>query len=534
MKTGKSKKADSFMYCQGMRMMDVAAYVYMFLLLGVYPLVYDDHYFNITITKYHFFMFASGVYLILAILGYIVEANMRQYYHYKPLLTESISKKRYFRPEFWMLAFLMANLFAWFCAPDKKDAFYGTQGRHMGLLAYFILAAVFLLLAFRYRPHMVCFVVFSASSAFAYIVAICQHMENDFLDLKYHIAENQYTKFISTFGNINIYACFLSISIPVFLAVYVFAKEWYYRMIAGTMLVVGGINILISNSDSVFVGLFAGFFVLGILAYMQGRLRYFCSGVFWVMMGNLILGVINRYAVTRYDEKRGGLAIVLNRLDFALFACIVVLVVYLLVRLAGKVWRNKLESLNKKKVVWIFCSACAVFFVVFVIFGIKSGSSFFRFDDKWGSYRGYIWRKIVEVYGDAPAVNKLFGYGNETVRVTLKSVCYNEMVSVTGKVYDNAHNELLQYLFTLGIVGLLSYLGLVISSVVYMIKNAHRHIWICVCIGATVSYFAQSILNLNQPITTPYFFAFLAMGVGTVNYCKRLEEIGQDVGSSHS
>ena len=76
-----------------------------------------------------------------------------------------------------------------------------------------------------------------------------------------------------------------------------------------------------------------------------------------------------------------------------------------------------------------------------------TGSSLLTFNDKWGSYRGYIWRKIVEVYGDAPFVNKLFGYGNESVRVTLKAACYNEMVQVTGKVYDNAHNELLQYLF---------------------------------------------------------------------------------------
>ena len=47
----------------------------------------------------------------------------------------------------------------------------------------------------------------------------------------------------------------------------------------------------------------------------------------------------------------------------------------------------------------------------------------------------------MEVYGDAPFVNKLFGYGNESVRVTLKAACYNEMVQVTGKVYDNAHTS---------------------------------------------------------------------------------------------
>ena len=109
--------------------------------------------------------------------------------------------------------------------------------------------------------------------------------------------------------------------------------------------------------------------------------------------------------------------------------------------------------------------------------------------------------------------------------MTLKAACYNYMVHLTLKVYDNAHNELLQYLFTTGIVGLLSYLALVGSSIVYMFKHAKEHAWISVCLAATVGYFAQSILNLNQPITTPLFFVFMAMGVGTVNYCRRVKEL---------
>ena len=58
-----------------------------------------------------------------------------------------------------------------------------------------------------------------------------------------------------------------------------------------------------------------------------------------------------------------------------------------------------------------------------------------------------------------------------------------------------------------------------------MFKHAKEHAWISVCLAATVGYFAQSILNLNQPITTPLFFVFMAMGVGTVNYCRRVKEL---------
>lgn len=521
----KTKKSDNVEYCRGIRVMDVAMYVFALLVFGVYPLIYDDHYFNITITKYHFFLYAAGIYLALALISYIVEASLKNYYKYDSLLVVDTGKRRFLRPEFYAIVFLMANFFAWICADNKKDAFYGLQGRRMGLGMYLVLMIVFVVVAQRVRPHMIMFVFFAAANAFAYAVAIGQYMEHDFLNLRFNIAEKQYTKFISTFGNINMYASYLSISIPVLLAVFTFCRNWFCRILSGILLIAAGCNILIANSDSVFLGIFAGTVVLVILAFMQGRLRQCTFGVFLLFVGNLVLGFINKYAHTRYDKKRGGLAIALNRLDIAFALWGVALLIFVIVCMCR--WRlgNRIETWNKGKIVLIVCGACVALGVIGMIALKAMDPSLFTFNDKWGSYRGYIWRKIVEVYGDAPFVNKLFGYGNESVRLTLKAACYNEMVQVTGKVYDNAHNELLQYLFTTGIVGLLSYLALVGSCIVYMFKHAKEHAWICVCLAATVGYFAQSILNLNQPITTPLFFVFMAMGVGTVNYCRRVKEL---------
>lgn len=40
----KTKKSDNLEYCRGIRVMDVAVYVFALLAFGVYPLIYDDHY----------------------------------------------------------------------------------------------------------------------------------------------------------------------------------------------------------------------------------------------------------------------------------------------------------------------------------------------------------------------------------------------------------------------------------------------------------------------------------------------------------
>lgn len=122
---------------------------------------------------------------------------------------------------------------------------------------------------------------------------------------------------------------------------------------------------------------------------------------------------------------------------------------------------------------------------------------------------------------DAPLVNKLFGYGNETFGVYMNANYYQEMLNVVGELYDNAHNELLQYLITLGVFGLVTYLGLCVSSVVYMLKYGKGNYIVYGILAATVGYFFQSIINLNQPITTPLYFVIMALGVGYTTYLRK-------------
>ena len=162
MAKSKSKKSDNIDYCRGVRVMDVAAYVFSLLVLGIYPLIYDDQYFNITVTKYHFFMYSVGIYLALALIGYVVEVNLKNYYRYESLLVTDIGKKRFARPEFYAIIFLMANFFAWICADDKKDAFYGWQGRRMGLCTYLVIGVMFVVWGQRFCPQIMVFLFFPA------------------------------------------------------------------------------------------------------------------------------------------------------------------------------------------------------------------------------------------------------------------------------------------------------------------------------------------------------------------------------------
>ena len=49
---------------------------------------------------------------------------------------------------------------------------------------------------------------------------------------------------------------------------------------------------------------------------------------------------------------------------------------------------------------------------------------------------------------------------------------YDDMMNAVGVIYDNAHNEYLQYLITTGIFGAVSYVGLLVTTGGALVRTA--------------------------------------------------------------
>ena len=64
--------------------------------------------------------------------------------------------------------------------------------------------------------------------------------------------------------------------------------------------------------------------------------------------------------------------------------------------------------------------------------------------------------------------DKIFGYGPETFRVLMENYYLGELGNV---IFDNAHNEYLHYLITIGLFGMLSYMAWLGTSIFWMARN---------------------------------------------------------------
>ena len=534
-------------------------YLYLFLMLAVYPLVFrsrgeelsEKYYFNITKTRWDFFICVTVGYIILIVLAYIWEDLWS--YHNKKRSDITRYDKGIVTPEHMMYLFMLANLFAYLTAVaddgliSAGDAFTGRDGRYMGLLTYIVIGFAFIMLARYAGIRMGIFVPFAAATCFAYVVAICQHVKPDltrfddegyapgglkrlaelfprFLyNLQHGMKKSQLNVFRSTFGNINIFAGFVVVSLAVFICMYIFTEDIRYKIVAGVIIVSGGMVMFISNSDSAYIGVGGVMFFMLLLSVKEGMLLAFMQSLILLGTGNLAITLINRYMrdeLGKKYDKRGGFAELLDNYRLALILLVAAMVIYLIMLFIGRRYKDKLSGLNKNRINVIISVFTALALAAVVIIGHDRRMPAFTFNYRWGTFRGYIWTICIELYRDAPFISKLFGYGNESVRTLMSTYYYGDMIEVTGKIYDNAHNELLQYLLTTGLFGVLSYLGLCVTCFVYVLKNARGHAIAYMCLAAMLGYFIQSLISINQPITTPFMFLFMALGVGYVRYMK--------------
>ena len=107
-----------------------------------------------------------------------------------------------------------------------------------------------------------------------------------------------------------------------------------------------------------------------------------------------------------------------------------------------------------------------------------------------------------------------------------------DMVGTTGQVFDTAHNEYLQFLLTIGPIGLAAYLCFLFGNGWKMAKYwIHQNVHglkmtgaadlsaesACVigCLFAVVCYCAQALVNLNLPIATPVMWVLMSVGVAS-------------------
>lgn len=501
------------------------------LLSAVFPLYIENAYFNIIQAKYRFFyvcIIATAV-ILLALSLIMLFIDLKEYKgeHCKNIFlyfTPANIKKTFSVSDAAVLLYWLSCAISTLQSEYLYESFWGNEGRFCGLFLITLYVFFYFIITRLWKPQKWILELFLISGVILCLVGITDYFKMDIFHFRDHISVKQANIFTSTIGNINTYTSYVALLIGYSASMFVksrklFSDLWYY-----VCYVISVFAIIMGCSDNAYLAL--GFLFAFLPFYLfrskQDVLRYLTLIASFITVIQCISFINQIYgdAVLGIDGLFNVLASFRALPIFTLLFWLLVLIFYWFV--VKKSNADDLFSSKKLIHAWSALICICLAGIVFLLFdanalshGSRYGSlgSYLVFSDSWGTNRGYIWRKSLELYHSFPFMHKLFGYGPDTFGIMTTQFFRDEMITATGQVFDNAHNEYLQLLLTIGPIGLIAYIIFILKSCQDILKASAKSPVLLGCAVAVLCYFCQALVNLNVPLVTPSMWMLLSIGV---------------------
>lgn len=510
--------------------------MYVFCMLCIYPLYYENKYYNMGDAKYHFFKYVSVFFLVSMLLGVVAWLAVRR----KELNFAGIAKT-FSYPDWFAVGFFVFSYLSFVLSEYKETAFYGYDGWYMGMMSQFAFVIIYFLVSrfWKWSPTTLLFAM--GAAAITYQLGIWQRFLFDPLGMYIDLGAEYIEKFVSTLGQTTWFSSYAVLIFPIGMFYYCYDEKKWARIFAGIFLALGYGMLATTNSDSAYVA-----FVLILMVYFWFALesnRTFGRFLESVLIGLASFRIIGIFRVL-FPEKQivlitGDEAITafVTRSGVMLFLLAAVAVLYVFYRYVCRT--NEEFSIRKfmvlrKIMVWgaILCLWLVLLLIILVskeggeLHGIlqKVGEiSFFRFEDQWGNHRGFNWRMAIEAFKNASLKDVLLGAGPDCFANSMDKYCFEEVYTYwQGLQLACAHNEWLNMLVTQGVLGVASYIGIFVTVAARMGKVGVMEPAAIPFMAATLAYMGHNFFCYQQCICTPT--VFILMGIGEMVVRQTMKE----------
>lgn len=499
---------------------------YFALMFTVFPLFATNAYFNIRHDKYYFF-------IILTTITVVVEAMLIYSAYSEKKKSNTISSDKHLQNDIsvswyqtlsftdWaMLALLFFCILSTALSDTPIDALLGTMGRNNGLLLIALYVGIYFVVTRCFKFMEYIFLAFAGTSILVFLLAILNCFYIDPLGMFANLADEQtINDFTSTIGNKNLLSSYICIALPVFITLSVHTKKVLYRVLYYAASAFGFCALMTADSDSGILGIAAIVVVLFIWYSRRiSRLKYYFLNLFIMLSSTKLLRLFS----LAFSDKSKGMDdfqefFVYSPKSFVLIAVVAViaLALFLIDHKKPNYILPKAVPITLIILSLLACISIVLLILYFSIYDTKttlgSVERFLRIDDKWGTHRGFMWIRSMWIFNDSSIAQKLFGSGPDTFYYSFQPY-FSDLQKFGDSSTNAAHNEYINYLITIGVAGLISYLAVLFSSIARCIKSAVKNPLAIICASAVICYAVQAVVNIAQPITTPLFFLFLALG----------------------
>ncbi len=507
--------------------------LFVILMVGFFPLFFQDGYFNITDAKLLFFYFCGAGLVVLTIIlagaGYLQVRKDNKIGRkdtggakrdYKEIIKD-IPVVSWFTG-----GLLLTVLISTVCSAYPSESFYGTDGRRLGAIVFLLCMAVYLILGKYLQPGIWIAWIFLISNGLVSLVMILQFWGINVFHMWDNMVSADIGMFASTIGNVNACCTYFCIVLPVGMVLFYLSDALLSRVLYGLVLVLGFYGAYATTSDSWILGVGTAFLVLLCFSFRShdSLKRFFetCM-VFWasslLLKITLLAGAGNVEAVMLQRFR------ILSMQNFMINKFVLLaegIVLLLGIFLMKKAEKKKLEiPYQKIRRIFVFLVVLAIGIVALLVLianlsANKQWEGTFQWmnrlvlQDDFGSSRGVIWKQTWNAWKKLPVGRKFFGYGLNCFYQFLYQYQGVELSGYAGRIID-PHNEALLFLSISGIFGAVCYFGFLISNAVSAGRMSRQYPIMMIGTVAICSYLAQSMVNNPTAFLTPTLFLYLGI-----------------------
>ncbi len=516
-----------------------AVQAYLFMMLGVFPLYFQDKFFHLGDVKYIFFrtvtiLLMAVLSIELAVIGilkvYCSDRGMADCF--QSVFRWGEMKKRLKRlsvTDIGMLVWLGFALLSWILSEDREAAWIGAPNWYMGLLTQLLLVGVYFAVSRFCSCREWLFWVMAGSGGLVFLTAYLHRFSIDPFGLRDGKFDLGY---LGPIGNANFHSTYVCILLSVMMGVYVIlrrerTKEARLRRgMAALVIFLGFCTAVTQNSDSIYVGLGITFLFLLWFALEDGIVwkRYMELWILAVSAAR-VTGVLQN----AFPEK----VPLLNRLSLAVtkvwagwLVLAAVLLAYggtCLALKRGVKTGNMIggKAVRLRGAVFVPLAAGAV--CMLILMGLSITGIFPRADSEWqerlseliwrrDNGRRTIWTLCADAFGAYPLFRKLFGCGPDLLGCHLETYHGALVQAVWGEaILRNAHNEWLNSVMNYGILGGGAYLFLFAAASIRCIKNRKRQPVLLAAAAAIPAYMGHDFFCFQQTVCAPLIFIVIGM-----------------------
>lgn len=505
--------------------------IYVLFYLCIFPLATHDKYFDILKFRFQLYWIPTLIYgilfLVLGILYLIADKRENGgalTAKLKENLKWNVLKTKLTKTDICFIALIFIMALSVLFADYQYEALWGSRGRFNGLVLWLMFFIAYWLVTRFYH--------FRKWHLYAYLIAACLPeiwgiADFFLLDLfGFHEGVNpQYIyTFVSSVGNINTYTNMIALHMGASVAVFVLAKDRIDTLVSGISLLSASFAIVMGMSDNGLLAVAATFVIVPFVGWKSRR--NICNFFIVLSIFFTIVAITAYLTIGRTTMENGGVSILIMVGKTKVFH---VLAVFLWMFTGTVCWGLHIKKYERgtkgvhcAKMMWTIFIAIGIVGALIVLADANMGNhqeiwkpyqSILVFNDAWGTGRGIIWRFALEFFTQKSSIlDKLIGNGPDTFYIITMDYFKKAMKAAGDVFYDSVHNEYLEYLVTIGILGTIAYISLLVTSLHHMLKKSKNEYAIA-CGVAVFTYAVQAVVNIAIPITTPILMMLLYVGI---------------------